>query len=303
MTTIAHISDLHLLDVEGTTPFHFANKRATGAVNLLLKRAHHHKREIVETALEQIADHGVDHLVVTGDLTNLSLEPEFRLAVQLMADFGANERVSVIPGNHDNYVYRSYWRRRFDHHFGPWQESDMPDLQADGPYPFVKLSEGYAIVGLSSSIATGPLMATGRVSPAQLDALTQILAAPELDQRIKIVIVHHPLGLEKVSRLHFLRRLRNAEALKRILLRGGADLVLHGHNHRAANVRLERPDGKPMWVVEAGSTSTIDRGSPKHSGKFNLYRIEDGQLASIERYAFNNMAGEFVHWRTESLAS
>ena len=40
---IAHISDLHLLDLEGAVPRRIFNKRFTGWVNIRLNRGHTHK--------------------------------------------------------------------------------------------------------------------------------------------------------------------------------------------------------------------------------------------------------------------
>ncbi len=104
MATIAHISDLHILKVAGSSPFSFLNKRATGGVNLLIGRAHRHRVEIVRQALEQIRELNVDHLVVTGDITNLSLPTEFELAAEILQSHGSGKDVSVVPGNHDNYT-------------------------------------------------------------------------------------------------------------------------------------------------------------------------------------------------------
>ncbi|MBC8072998.1 MAG: metallophosphoesterase, partial [Deltaproteobacteria bacterium] len=37
-----HVSDIHLLDLSGVRPWHFLNKRITGAVNLAFKRRKQH---------------------------------------------------------------------------------------------------------------------------------------------------------------------------------------------------------------------------------------------------------------------
>ena len=107
MFRLAHISDLHLLSLRGATVLSFLNKRVTGGANLLLRRAHAHQLALVERALADLAEADVDHLVVTGDLSNLSLAAEFELAHELLRGFGDGRRVSVIPGNHDRYTYTS----------------------------------------------------------------------------------------------------------------------------------------------------------------------------------------------------
>ncbi len=82
---IAHFSDLHLLSLEGVPLRRFLNKRLTGWVNLRLKRGHIHKASYVRAIAREIARAKIDHVVVTGDLTNLALEPEFELARSVLA--------------------------------------------------------------------------------------------------------------------------------------------------------------------------------------------------------------------------
>ena len=108
-----HCSDIHLLDLAGVSIWRFLNKRVTGALNLALKRGRHHDQRLFDRIVEHARREGVDRLVVTGDLTNLSLEPEFEL-VRAKLD-GAGLPVTVIPGNHDAYTRgaeRSRGRKR-----------------------------------------------------------------------------------------------------------------------------------------------------------------------------------------------
>ena len=74
---IAHISDLHVLALEGAIPYRLFNKRATGYANLRLNRKHAHKSEIVRAIAAHLAQAAVDHVVITGDVSNLALETEF----------------------------------------------------------------------------------------------------------------------------------------------------------------------------------------------------------------------------------
>jgi len=269
-------------------------------VNLIIGRAHRHRVDIVEKALEQIRELNVDHLVVTGDVTNLSLPSEFELAAEILQSHGTGESVSVVPGNHDNYTRGAARKRLFDLHFQGWMESALPDLQVDGPFPYVKVRDGYAVIGLSSSVPSPPIFATGRVSRRQLQSLETALDHDDLAGKFKVVLVHHPLGIVKVSRLHSMRRLVNADELRAVLLRGKADLVLHGHNHRSAFHELERPDGGVLYVSEAGSTSTIDGGNPRHSGKFNLYDFSANGLEQVRCFAYDGESQTFVKWKTRT---
>ena len=47
---LAHISDLHVLDLKGIKPWRFLNKRVTGGLNLLLGRSKIHRPELLDTA-------------------------------------------------------------------------------------------------------------------------------------------------------------------------------------------------------------------------------------------------------------
>ena len=74
---IAHFSDVHALSLEGVPPWDFLNKRAAGWLNLRLKRRNKHPVRLFEAMVEDVNRERPDHVMVTGDLTNLSLEPEF----------------------------------------------------------------------------------------------------------------------------------------------------------------------------------------------------------------------------------
>ena len=78
---LAHLSDPHVLDLRGV-PLHrlLLNKRLTGWVNLKVKRGHKHRPAVVEAMMADLQALAPDHVAITGDLTNLALEPEFEAA-------------------------------------------------------------------------------------------------------------------------------------------------------------------------------------------------------------------------------
>src|ERR1700733_14209012 len=112
---IAHFSDLHLLSLAGVGPHRFLNKRLTGYANLRLKRGSIHRSAYVRAIAKDTYRSGVDHVVITGDITNLALEPEFELAREVIRDdLGLAPRdVSMVPGNHDLYTRGSQRDGRF----------------------------------------------------------------------------------------------------------------------------------------------------------------------------------------------
>ena len=107
---IAHISDLHLLDLEGAVPRRIFNKRFTGWVNIRLNRGHTHKPTPVHAAGKAFHDVGVDHVVVTGDLTNLALERALADVVWLRARLARveeGERMTVQDWARDAVAWAS----------------------------------------------------------------------------------------------------------------------------------------------------------------------------------------------------
>ena len=113
---VAHFSDLHLLSLEGVPAHRFLNKRFTGWVNLRLKRGSIHRSAYVRAIAREVARLDVEHVVVTGDLTNLALESEYELVRDLFErDLGLDPaRVTIAPGNHDLYTRGALTSRRFE---------------------------------------------------------------------------------------------------------------------------------------------------------------------------------------------
>ncbi len=291
---LAHLSDLHLLDLAGTRWWQYLNKRATGAVNLALARRHAHSADIARAAVEDVLAQAPDHTVVTGDLSNLSFDSELRLARRVLAPL-APGGLSVVPGNHDVYLRGGAHEGRFSRHF-----ADLlgEPLSSAAPFPWVRRlgdpdrgSGHVALVGLRSVHPTPPLFAHGRVGEAQLDRLRRAASRPPLaDASFRVAALHHnlhPRGLRK----DWMHGLRDRDAVLDTLEDLGFGLVLHGHTHRAHQLRRGR-----LWVIGCGSTSW-DRPEPDRVGRYNLYEIRDGALVSARVRVFDRATGAFTEGR------
>src|SRR6266540_1024411 len=130
---IAHISDLHLLSLEGAVPFRLFNKRLTGWVNIRFHRKSVHKPFAAEAVAREIRRLEPDHVVITGDVSNLALEVEFELVRRFLDEHLGfpPDRVSMVPGNHDAYTMGAHRGRRFARYFEPFLSSDL-DLSVSG---------------------------------------------------------------------------------------------------------------------------------------------------------------------------
>ena len=180
MFRLAHISDLHVLSPEGV---HWRemlfNKRVTGWANTRLRRGRVFRRRHLEAVLD--AASRADHVVITGDVTNLALDGEYREAVRLLDRRAGTAEVTIVPGNHDLYLPSIRRERRFQHYLGPFVRSDLPELAVEvaaGAYPFVKLRGPAAIIGLSSAVPRPPFIAAGYLGHEQIAALKAVLAQP-----------------------------------------------------------------------------------------------------------------------------
>lgn len=272
MLTIAHLSDVHLSPVHGIGPRHVNVKRALGLANWLLKRRKVHLRAVVDALVADLALQKVDHIIVSGDLTNLGLPGEHAAALAWLRGLGPPERVSVVPGNHD--IYCRLWRDPGVERWRAYMSSDAGGVRhVDGPvqgFPFVRMIGGLAVVGINSAVPTRPFMAIGEVGEAQLAALARTLARLGAEGLRRIVVVHHPpLPGQADER----RGLRDAARLEETLLAHGADLVLHGHNHRDMHAVRHGPHGR-IDVVGIASAS-IGRGYKEEPlGRYNLISLD-----------------------------
>jgi len=283
---IAHLSDTHVLSPSGVEWRRLLfNKRITGHANLVLRRGRVYRREYLEVVVAAAATQA-DHVVVTGDITNLALESEFDEALALFSELARRVEVTVVPGNHDIYLPSIHRERRFPHHFGSFLQSDLPQYAIDlpaGRFPCVKLRGPTAIIALSSAVPRPPFVSAGYLGEAQLDALAALLDHPEVSRRLPVVLVHHP-PVDSGLRIARLRDgLVDAAALRRTL--GGLDrgIVLFGHIHLRTRCRLRTATGS--LDVIAASGAALDHPSGAVRAGFNLYEIDDdGRIASVEAH-------------------
>jgi len=296
MFVLAHLSDPHLGPIPTPRARELANKRGLGFINWYRGRHAIHRPEVLALVERDIAQRKVDHIAVTGDLVNLALTAEFAAAHQWLARLGPPERVTVVPGNHDAYV-----RAAAAHPLRYWGDYMRGD--ADGPlttpgatthFPFVRRRGPVALVGLSTAVPTGPLMATGRLGADQLMRLADVLDALGHEGVFRVVLIHHP----PLSRFkQHMKRLIDAGPLRRIIAEHGAELVLHGHAHVHLLAWLDGPNGRvPAVGVPSASAAEDPHG---HPAAYNLYAIEragngwhceavtrgvcDGAVSEIER--------------------
>ncbi len=294
MFRLAQVSDPHFRDFRDLRPRDLLGKRALGGLNVLLLRRRKHDMALLRALLEDLPSRAVDHLALTGDLCNIALASEWDAALRwIEATRLPADRVTVIPGNHDAYVPEVVKNGVFERMFAPFQTADL--RADDATYPFVRLRGDVALVCTSTGLPTGDFGAWGRLGPSQLGRLESLLTEPEVKRRRRVLLIHHP---PLVNRHGEERNLRDRAALQALLARAGADLVLHGHDHRDFFKSLPGPNGTHIPVVGVGSASYD--GPPDRRSRYHIFEIGDAAITAIT-YAHDVSSGKFVEFARRAL--
>ncbi len=259
---LAHLSDAHIGPIPRPNLAELLGKRITGYVNWLHKRAAQHDMAVLARLVADLKAQNPDHVAMTGDIVNIGLEGEFALAREWLATLGTPQEVSFTPGNHDAYVKSSV--ATLEEVFAPWTQGEGP-----AGYPYLRRRKGVALIGLSSAVPTAPFIAAGRLGAEQLARLAAMLDATAAEGLARVVMLHHP---PHRSGARALRGLEDAVEFEAVIARHGAELVLHGHNHKQSVHRLPGPHGEAPVIGVASASARV--GAHRPSAAYNLYRIE-----------------------------
>jgi 3',5'-cyclic AMP phosphodiesterase CpdA len=278
MYVLAHLSDPHLAPLPFPSPVTLFNKRFFGALSWYVRKKPIHLAPVLDALVADMRRAAPDHIVVTGDLTNIALPAEFERARRWLERLGAPDRVSVIPGNHDAYVPIA-WQQSFaqwaDYMSGADPDGDEKDEKpalSEACFPFVRRRGPLAILGLSSA-APMPLLGTpaaGRLGARQLEKLGRHLARLRDEDVFRVVLIHHP-PYEGVSPR---KCLFDAAQLCGILAEAGAELVLYGHLHEPGFAELPTPKG-PIPMIGLPSASAC-RHKATAAARYHIYRLSRG---------------------------
>jgi 3',5'-cyclic AMP phosphodiesterase CpdA len=275
--TLAHLSDVHLGPLPPAAAWeNFALKRVIGTLSWKLKRHKLHDPAISEALVDDIKAAAPEHVAFTGDMVNVSAYAEFPRAARWLQDFGDPAWISFVPGNHDAYVPVP-WKHGLAN-LAPYMTGDMAAAPTPSPitsvlaFPYVRLRRNLAMIGLNSAVPQSLTKAAGTLGPKQLAVLPRLLRDLKAKGYYRAVMIHHPPlpGLAPAR-----KALTDAVHLRNILASEGAELVLHGHNHRQMLNILDGPDG---WIPVIGVPSASMNGTGHYEpAAWNLYEIHRNQ--------------------------
>ncbi len=246
---LAHLSDLHLGQGPG-------------------------REAMARTLCQVLVDSAIDHVVVTGDVTNKGRDEEMSLFLDVFAPLLRQGRLTVVPGNHDRIG------------------DDAGRALMKGRRVAVEEHPGLYLVLVDSTAEHNRSYwaSHGELTRRMLDEVDAALdAAPE--RSLVAVLMHHHLvalpvesWLERVSerlRLPYSNELQlGSELLERV--KGRCDLVLHGHRHVPRELHLFTGSRRPLALYNAGSSTDL--------GRIRVFSHEGGRMGIGPRWLWGDPA-------------
>ena len=266
--TIIHISDLHFHSYPQKFS-EFNAKRILGATNLLIRRAREFPLKRAKLLVEIIQKMEWDHLVISGDITQLSLEKEFSLAREILDPLLIkSERVTVIPGNHDRYINQHDGTDLFTKYFGEFFGKNEIHVS--------EINQKWVLVGWDSAHPNDLRTAAGTVKNITIQA-TEKLLQNFPDQTNFIVVNHYPLTFPEDWKFDRSHELYNLVPVRNWILQNPQiRLYLHGHIHLNWVHRLPRDSAPELLLVNsAASCSKLYNGQ---SSSFHQIVLEDSKV-------------------------
>ena len=289
----AQISDPHLSSLQGVRARDLLNKRFLGYLSWRRKRRFEHRAEVLQALQRDLQHFSLDQILVTGDLTHIGLPQEFEQGRDWLRQLGEPGQVALVPGNHDTCV-RTDW----DKTFALWQDYMVSDGESvdeashASTFPSLRVRGNIAFIGVSTGCPKPPLMATGTAGDSQLSRLPALLEDAAAKGLFRVVYLHHsPLpGVEK-----WRKRLTDAAAVQAVLSEHGAELVLHGHGHRAHYHELSTRDGvAPVIAVPSASALGLHGADVARYNCYSVERDDSGWRLEIMPRCYQAATGDFT---------
>ncbi|GID31696.1 metallophosphoesterase family protein [Paractinoplanes brasiliensis] len=216
--------------------------------------------DVVAGLRRDLLTQGLDRVLVGGDLTMRARDRQFAAARELLEALGTPW--TSVPGNHDLPLDR------------PVRAYGSLDSyrRLVGPPESVVRDGGLLLLGLSSPRAY--LWKGGRVDAGQVTRIETELAP---DAELKVLMLHHPVFPSPQRPGEALAH--GAQEVLRAAASVRADLVLCGHEHVAAQVRL--PGGVIGVLSGTACSWRVRAGEPQ---SYTVIDVEGDRLTITVRH-------------------
>ncbi|WP_375451585.1 metallophosphoesterase family protein [uncultured Devosia sp.] len=288
MITLAHISDIHLSPLPAVAFRDLLGKRLTGYLNWKMRRHDALNSETLGSLVAHMQHQSPDFIAVTGDLTNLALDPEIARAGEWLKALGSSDTICVAPGNHDAYVQGAL--ETAQRLWGPYMRGEKLE---GADFPFVRRLGDLAVVSCSSAVPTRPFLAVGRFEQDQAERLARMLTALGEASMFRVVLIHHPPNAELQ---HPSFGLKGHKLFRKVIAEHGAELILHGHTHRSS-IHSVPGLNHEVPVVGVAAASAAKGGTLDDPARYNLFRIErSGKdwTCTMREFGFQRLGNDIV---------
>lgn len=243
MTTIAHLTDLHILgdDTHGRDAWSGFRLRFLSA-GRPLDAAERRQRLLRGLATARRLD--VDHIVITGDLTEEGTDAQFEALAEVLSESGIDpQNLTLVPGNHDAYHDPLAWDRALE---GPLRAFAV----TSGVGAKTVLDEA-VIVPVSTAIAQHYARAAGWADENDLDVAERTARDTGLRERAVVVAQHHPPVASALPVWQWINDLQNHRVVRGLLAEHASMHVLCGHSHKRNDWALPGEERERIFCGDA----------------------------------------------------
>ena len=262
MTRIAHITDLHLLEEECEQRSGMARYRL-GFLSAGTAWDPHGRRVRASRQLARARALDVDHVLITGDLTEDGQESQFSQLAEVLAGSGfAPEQITMVPGNHDGYSSNRAFEGALDGPLKAYRRTSCAEA--------VTVLDEVVIKPLSTVIPNQAFtFAAGRYACRQLREIARLCRHSEVRGKALVVAQHHPPQAMRNPARNLIEGTLDAGPMRDLLDSESHVHVVHGHTHRWATDTLS---GREHAQILCGTAARDDEDS------LRIYTAAEGRL-------------------------
>ena len=270
---IIHISDLHFsydLPLSSLKSL----KILSGYLNYKLRRRRKFPNKVFYKLINFVENLKADIIIFSGDITNFSTYLEFENSRKQLKNI-LNEKIFMIPGNHDRYISSSVFEKDlYEDFYGEYSGTIIDE----NFYVKIKKINDLYLVGIDSSRPNPILDASGYIPSESILSLIRTLK--KLRIKKYILVSHHPIINPYNEVESFKHKMINREEILSILKSYPPILYLHGHEHK--NSIRKKDENIPFYIINSAATTYLSKKKKtgfhlieeKKTDGFNLYRYE-----------------------------
>ncbi|HKQ69301.1 MAG TPA: metallophosphoesterase [Polyangiaceae bacterium] len=272
MTTIAQVTDLHLVEDDyRERPLSTRARLSYLSFGRPIIPSERRKRVADALAGARAAD--VDHLLVTGDLTEDGALTQFEVLAELLDESRIpSERVTIVPGNHDAYSDGATFELAMAGPLRAYAETSRTGTALP--------LRDVTIVPVSTAFHQSVLRSAGAIAPSELQTLASIASDRSFAGRPLVFAQHHPPGRHYMPMVHWIDGLVEHAKLSELFDRCPHLYVVHGHTHRAVDKAVRANEAPRIFSAEA----VVESDSP-----LRLYRACPAGLSPLAADIFDGV--------------